>query len=63
MIAKDRKATLQELHNDAINKDVKDHEKIVVLDGRHPPISNLKKDITRKECSNLAQLRTGYCDL
>ena len=43
MIEKDRKAILQALHTDAVNKAVKSHEWNVVLDGRPPPISNSEK--------------------
>ena len=53
----DRKATLQALHTDAVDKAVKSHERNVVLDGRPPPISSSEKDLTRKERSTLAQLR------
>ena len=34
-----------------------------MLDGRPPPISNSEKELTRKERSTLAQLRSGYCRL
>ena len=34
-----------------------------MLDGRSPPISNSEKELTRKEHSILAQLRSGYCRL
>ena len=51
MFEKDRKATLQAFHPDAVNKAVKSHEKNVVLDGRPPPISNSEKDLTGKERS------------
>ena len=54
MLAKDRKATLQALHTDAVNKTVKSHERHVVLDGRPLSISNSEKDLTRKEHSTLA---------
>ena len=57
----DRKATLQALHNDAVNKTIKSHERNVVLDGRPPPKSSSEKDLTRKERSTLAQLRSRYC--
>ena len=63
MVKNDRKATLQAFHTDAVDKAVKSHEKNVVLDGRPPPISNSEKDLTRKERSTLAQLRSGYCRL
>ena len=35
----------------------------MVLDGRPPPISNSEKELTRKERSTIAQLRSGYCRL
>ena len=63
MVEKDRKATLQALHTDAVKKAVNSHERNVVLDGRPPPISNSEKDLTRKERTPLAQLRSGYCGL
>ena len=56
----DRKATLQALHTDKV---VKSHRRNVVLDGRPLPISNEERDLTRKERSTLAQLRSGYCRL
>ena len=63
MVEKDRKVTLQALHTDAVNKAVKIHERNVVLDGRPPPINNSEKELTIKEHSTLAQLRSGYCRL
>ena len=63
MVKNDRKATLQALHTAAVVKAVQCHERNVVLDGRPPPISNSEKELTRKECSTLAQLRSGYCRL
>ena len=63
MVEHDRKATLQALHTDAVDKAVKSHERNVVVDGRPPPIINLEKDLTRKERSTLAQLKSGYCRL
>ena len=39
------------------------HERNVVLDGRPPHISSSERDLTRKERSTLAQLRSGYCRL
>ena len=63
MIKNDRKATLQVLHNDAVDKAVKSHERNVVLDGRPPPIGRSERDLTRKERSTLTQLRSGYCRL
>ena len=61
MVKNDRKATLQALHTAAVVKAVQCHERNVVLDGRPPPISNSEKELTRKERSTLAQLRSGYC--
>ena len=63
MVENDRKATLQALHTAAVVKAVQCHEMNVVLDGRLPPISNSEKELTRKERSTLAQLRSGYCRL
>ena len=63
MVKNDRKVTLQALHTDAVDKSVNSHEKNVVLDGRPTPISSTERDLTRKEHSNLAQLRSGYCRL
>ena len=60
IVNNDRKATLQALHTDAVDKAVKSHENNVVLDGRPRLISSSEKDLTRKERSTLAQLRSGY---
>ena len=57
------KLTLQALHPDTVDKAVKSHERNVVLDGRPPPISSSERDLTRKESSTFAQLRSGYCIL
>ena len=51
MVEKDRKATLQALSTDAVNKAVKSHKSNAVLDGHPPSIINSEKDLTRKECS------------
>ena len=58
-----RKATLQALHTNTVDKAVKCHERNGMLDGRPPPISSAKKELTRKERSTLAQLRSGHCRL
>ena len=58
MVEEDRKATLQALYTDAVDKAVKSHERNVVLDGRLPAISNSEKYLTRKERSTHAQLRS-----
>ena len=63
MFKNDRKTTLQALHTDAVDKAVKSHGRNLVLDGRPPPISRSERDLTRKERSTLAQLRSGYCRL
>ena len=60
MVNNDMKATL---HTAAVVKAVQCHERNVVLDGRLPPINNSEKELTRKERSNLAQLRSGHCRL
>ena len=60
MVKNYRKATLQALHTDAVDKAVKSHEWNVVLDGWSPPISSSEKELTRKECSTFAQPRSGY---
>ena len=63
MLADNRKATLQAIHTDAVNKAVKDQKKNIVLDGLPHPINNSEKDLTRKERATLSQLRSGYCKL
>ena len=61
MLADNRKATLQAIHTDAVNKAVKDQKKNMVLDDFPPPINDSEKDLTRKERATLAHLRSGYC--
>ena len=56
MLAPNRKATLQAIHTDAVNKAVKDQKKNIVLDDLPHPINNSEKDLTRKERATLAQL-------
>ena len=63
MVKNDRKATLQALHTDAVDKAVRSHERNVVQDGRPPPISSSDKDLTIKQRSTLAQLRSRHCRL
>ena len=60
MLANNRKATLQAIHSDAVNKAVKDQKKNIVLDGFPDPINDSEKDLTRKERATLAQFRSGY---
>ena len=56
------KETLYTRHrnNVAVVKAGQCHERNVVLDGRPLLISNSEKELTRKERSTLAQLRSGY---
>ena len=61
MLANNRKATLQAIHSDAVNKAIKDQKNNIVLDGLPHPINDSEKDLTRKERATLAQLRSGYC--
>ena len=63
MVKNDRKATLQALHTDAVDKAVKCHGRNVVLDGRPSHISSSERDLIREERSTLAQLRSVYCRL
>ena len=63
MVKNDRKATLQALHTDAVDKAVRSQERNVVLDGRPPPISSSEKELSRRERSTLTQLRSGHCRL
>ena len=63
MLANNRKATLQAIHSDAVNKAVKGQKKNIVLYGLPHPINDSEKDLTRKERATLAQLRSGYWKL
>ena len=56
MLADNRKATLQAIHTDAVNKAVKDHKKNIVLDDLPYPINDSEKDLTGKERAALEQL-------
>ena len=60
MIAKDRKTTL---HTTAVNQAVTSVGRNVVLDDRPPAINISEKELTRKERTTLAQLRSGHCRL
>ena len=63
MLADNRKATLQEIHTDAVNKAVKDQKNNIVLDDLPYPINDSERDLTRKERATLAQVSSGYCKL
>ena len=63
MIAKDRKTTLQAIHTMAVNQAVTSLGRNVVLDDRPPAINISEKELTRKERTTLAQLRSGHCRL
>ena len=43
MLANNRKATLQAIHSDAVNKAIKDQKKNIVLDGLPHPINDSEK--------------------
>ena len=60
MIAKDRKATLQAIHTMAVNQAVTSLRRNVVLDDRPPLINISEKELTRKEHTTLAQLRSRH---
>ena len=61
MIAKDRKATPQAIHTIAVNQAVTSLRRNVVLDDCPPLINISEKELTRKERTTLAQLRSGHC--
>ena len=63
MLANNWKATLQAIHSDAVNKAVKDQKKNIVLDILSHPINDSEKDLAKKECATLAQLRSRCCKL
>ena len=59
MLADNRKATLQAIHSDAVNKYTNDQKKNIVLDNLPNPINDSEKDLTKKERETLTQLRSG----
>ena len=61
VLSDDRKATLQAIHTDAVNKAVKDQKKNIVLHDLPHPINNSEKYLSKKERVTRAQLRFGYC--
>ena len=63
MLADNRKATLQAIHTDAVNKAVRDQKNNIVLDDLPHPINNSEKVLTSKKRATLAHLRSGHCKL
>ena len=61
MLADNRKATLQAIHIDTVNKAVKDQKQNIEKESQSTTQKN--SDLTRKERATLAQLRSGYCKL
>ena len=61
MIAKDRKTTLQAIHTMAVDQDVTNQGRNVVLDDRPTAINISEQELARKERTTLAQLRSGHC--
>ena len=62
IIAKDR-TTPQAIHTKAVNQAVNSQRRNVVLDDRPPLINISEKELTRKERTTFAQLRSGHCRL
>ena len=61
MVANDRKYALRAIHTSTDNQAVNRQEVVnVVFDDRPPLINNYEKDLTRKERTTLAQLRSGH---
>ena len=64
MLVDNRKLqTLQAIHIDTVNKAVNYQENNIVLDDLPHPIDDSEKNLTRKDCAVLAQLRSGNCRL
>ena len=63
MVANDRKATLRVIHTSTVNQAVNKQEVNVVSGDRPSLIKNSEKDLTRKERTTLAQLRSVHCRL
>ena len=63
MLADNRKATLQAIHTDAVNKAVKVQKMNIVLDDLPHPINDSEKYLTWNERATLTPLRSGYCRL
>ena len=60
MIAKDRKATLQAIHTKSVNQAVNSQGRNVVLNDPPPLINISEKELTRRERTTLAQLRSEH---
>ena len=56
-------STLCRLHTMAVNQAVTSLGRNVLLDDRPPPIKISEKELTQKERTTLAQLRSGHCRL
>ena len=52
MMLDNRKATLQAIHTDAVNKAVKDQKKHIVLDDLPRPINDSEKDLPDPDIVN-----------
>ena len=63
MIAKDRKTTLQAIHIMIVNQAVTSLGRNAVLDDCSPTINISEKELTWKERTTFAQLRSGHCRL
>ena len=59
MLVDNKKAILQAIHTDAVNKAVNDQKNNIVLDDLPHPINDSEKYLTRKERATLAQLGSG----
>ena len=65
MLANNRKATLQAIHSDAVNRADKDQKKNIVFDGLPHPVSDSEKDLfffffTRKNFIEKIQQKAQY---
>ena len=63
MLADNRKATLQAIYTDAVNKAVKDQKKEYIVRWSSTPNQRLRKRPNQEGTPTLAQLRSGYCKL
>ena len=61
MLSDNRKAILQAIHTNTVNKAINDHKNNILLDYYPHPINNLERNLTRKVRATLAQLRSRYC--